>query len=166
MLNSTPRTWVSSEVVTAALMNTEIRDAITGMQAAWTAYTPTWTALTTNPTLGNGTITGAYNRIGKTVLFRVKVTFGSTTTVGSGTYLFSPPAAVNAADALMLPARFFDSSAATRNKGIVYLLSSGNLGLAVDVGAAGGTLAGVTNASPYAWATGDTIELGGSYEAA
>ena len=42
-LNTTAATWVSGSVVTAAQMNTEIRDAVNGLQAAWTAYTPTTT---------------------------------------------------------------------------------------------------------------------------
>lgn len=92
-LNTTPKTWTSPYVVTAADLNTEIRDALTGIQAAWTAYTPAWTAATTNPTLGNGTITGNYWQVGKTIHGRIVLTIGSTTTLGSGAYSFGLPAA-------------------------------------------------------------------------
>jgi hypothetical protein len=66
-------------------------------QGQWQTYTPAWTASTTNPTLGNGTITGRYTQIGKTVHAMISVLLGSTTTVGSGSYSFSLPIAINAA---------------------------------------------------------------------
>ena len=57
---------------------------------AWTAYTPTVTASTTNPT--GHTAVGAYIRIGKMVVCRVRVTFAAT--AGSGTYSFTAPLAI------------------------------------------------------------------------
>jgi hypothetical protein len=65
---------------------------------AWTAYTPTWTAPTTNPVLGNGTLTGQYMvQNGKTVHYRIVLIMGSTTTYGSGMYLLSLPVASSVA---------------------------------------------------------------------
>lgn len=58
---------------------------------AWQSYTPTWTSGGTNPTLGNGTLTGQYMLIGKTCFASLTLTLGSTTSIGSGTYLFSVP---------------------------------------------------------------------------
>lgn len=87
-----PRTWVVGEVVTAALLNQEIRDQINSMLAAWTSYTPTWTAATTNPVLGNGTLVGRYMKIGRTVQYHINLIPGSTTTFGSGGYSFDMPA--------------------------------------------------------------------------
>lgn len=58
---------------------------------AWTAYTPSWTASTTNPSLGNGTLIGRYQKIGRTVIFHVNLITGSTTSYGSGSYSFSLP---------------------------------------------------------------------------
>lgn len=86
-----PRTWVVGEVVAAATMNQEIRDQFASMFDAWTAYTPSWTASTTNPTLGNGTLAGQYIKIGRTCTATVFLTMGSTTTYGSGNYTFSLP---------------------------------------------------------------------------
>jgi hypothetical protein len=92
-----PRTWVVGEVVTAALMNQEIRDQINSMLAAWTSYTPTWTAATTNPVLGNGTLVGRYMKIGRTVQYHINLIPGSTTTFGAGGYSFDiPSTAANA----------------------------------------------------------------------
>lgn len=86
-----PRTWVVGEVVTAAELNQEIRDQFNSMFAAWTSYTPTWTASTTNPVLGNGSLTGRYMKIGRTVLVEINLTTGSTTTYGSGNYNWALP---------------------------------------------------------------------------
>jgi len=57
----------------------------------WTVYTPIWTASVTNPTLGNGTLTGRYVAMGPTIVGEIRLAFGSTTTRGSGTYRFSLP---------------------------------------------------------------------------
>jgi hypothetical protein len=86
-----PRTWVVGEVVSATVLNQEIRDQFNSMFAAWTAYTPTWTASTTTPVLGNGTLTGRYMKIGRTVICHINLTTGSTSTYGSGNHSFSLP---------------------------------------------------------------------------
>lgn len=62
-----------------------------GQLGAWTTYTPTWTA-SSNPAIGNGTISGRYQLIqGKTLLVYVTITTGSTTTFGSGAWAFGLP---------------------------------------------------------------------------
>jgi len=73
----------SGQVLTAATLNT--------IGAAWETWTPVWTASTTNPVIGNGTITGSYARINKTVIGQMSIIVGSTTTFGTGTYRISLP---------------------------------------------------------------------------
>ncbi|PAZ15689.1 hypothetical protein CLM62_12900 [Streptomyces sp. SA15] len=97
-----PRTFVVGEVVSAAVMNQEIRDQFNSMFAAWTSYTPVWTASTTNPVLDNGTLIGRYMKIGRTVYFHINLTTGSLTTYGSGVYSFSLPVASANAGATMI----------------------------------------------------------------
>ena len=58
---------------------------------AWTTYTPTWTASTTNPTIGNGTLQGRYIELGSAVFGEIRIVAGSTTNRGSGTYAISLP---------------------------------------------------------------------------
>lgn len=94
---TTPRTWVAGETVTAALMNTHVRDNLKAVGDPWVAYTPAWTSSGTAPALGNGTIAGGYVDRGNTVDFRLKMTLGSTSTVGTGTYRFSIPFATTLA---------------------------------------------------------------------
>ncbi len=90
-LNTTPRTWVTAEVVTAAEMNAEIRDAITGIQAAWTSFTPTITTGGVAITIGNGSIDAAFNRIGKSIFWRATLAVGSTTSMTAGTVVVGLP---------------------------------------------------------------------------
>jgi hypothetical protein len=87
----TPRTWVVGEVVSAAIMNQEIRDQFNSMFAVWTSYTPTWTSSGTAPVLNNGTITGRYMKFGRTVVCHINLTTGSTSTYGTGNYNWSLP---------------------------------------------------------------------------
>ena len=84
-----PRTWVVGEVVSAALMNQEIRDQINSMLAAWTAYTPAWSG--TGTSIGNGVINGRYMLVGKTCTVSVEMAFGTTSNVGTGVYSWSVP---------------------------------------------------------------------------
>jgi len=92
-----PRLWVVGEVVSAAIMNQEIRDQVNSILDTWTTYTPTWTAATTNPSLGNGSITGRYMKVGRTVTVSIMLTIGSTTTLGTGAYLIGVPVPAAAA---------------------------------------------------------------------
>lgn len=65
----------------------------TAYEAAWSTYTPTWASSGTQPVLGNGTLTGRYHQIGKSVKGQILLTPGSATTFGTGTYTFSLPVA-------------------------------------------------------------------------
>lgn len=155
---TTPRTWVAGEVVTAAILNTHIRDNLNAIGAAWTSYTPTWVASTTNPTVGNGTLTGAYMQAGKYVAFRIYIVFGSTTTRGSGEYRFGYPV----------------TAAVVNNPGIcgyVYRAGFSNIvgnGYATTAvrAAITTTNAAVGDSTPIVFTTADEIHLGGVFEAA
>lgn len=68
---------------------------------AWATYTPTWTAPTTNPAVGNGSITGRWQQMGKTTHFWILLTAGSTTTFGSGVFQFGLPATARTADSVI-----------------------------------------------------------------
>ena len=84
--------------------------------AAAETFTPTWTASTTNPTLGNGTLSGKYFRFNKIVFCQIFLQIGSTTNVGSGQYRWALP--VTAASPINSfstagVGRFYDASLAT-----------------------------------------------------
>ncbi|WP_275558478.1 hypothetical protein [Streptomyces sp. 5-6(2022)] len=60
-------------------------------EQAFLTYTPTWTADTTNPSLGNGSLVGRYWRYGTNVVGSINLTVGSSTTLGSGNYFWQLP---------------------------------------------------------------------------
>ncbi|MFF1281044.1 hypothetical protein [Streptomyces sp. NPDC058299] len=66
-------------------------DSYIKMPGAWTSYTPVWTGSTTNPSLGNGTLLGRYQKFGRTAVVHINLTPGSTTTYGSGSYNWTLP---------------------------------------------------------------------------
>jgi hypothetical protein len=152
---TTPRTWVAGEVVTAALMNTHVRDNLKAIGDGWTSYTPTlggWT-------LGNGTLTGSWRQAGKLTFYKIFYTVGSTDTL-SGTLTFALPA--SAAGATGDPrgaAHILDTSASSRFNRFVCHSS------ATNVYVADASDARVTPTVPFTFATGDTVRIVGTYEA-
>lgn len=62
--------------------------------SSWTAYTPSWTADNGAPVLGNGTIFGRYQLLGKRCAIEVFLNFGTTTSGGQGLWRFSYPSGV------------------------------------------------------------------------
>jgi hypothetical protein len=128
----------------------------------WTTWTPTYT----NFTLGNGTVTARYQKIGKTVNFSIDITFGSTTSVSGLIQVSVPVNASNAAGAYFANGRAFDSSTtlnwllnAVVITNFVYVFNMDSSGTYIQRTATSST-------APITWATGDTINLVGSYEVA
>ena len=87
-----PKTWSTGDPLSAADLNTYIRDNENALSRFQT-YTPVWTAYTTNPTLGNGTIIGRYIQLEEWIWVQIQLTAGTTTSGGSGQYQFTLPAA-------------------------------------------------------------------------
>lgn len=125
---------------------------------ALAAYTPT-----TTWTLGNGTIVGRYQQIGKWVRFEIEFTLGSTT-VPSGVLALGLPVAAAAPTGVRFPiglASLFDSSAAIHRTFPADLASS-NVTFNVIDGAVG---TAVSATAPWTWATSDRVVVRGEYEA-
>ena len=116
----------------------------------WTAYTPTWTA-TSNPDIGNGTLTGKYTIIGKTCHLNIYLLAGSTTTYGTGEWIFSIPKT---------------ASGATES-GTVKILDSGTGWFDLVCKFSNTTtiyIPPVTASYPMTWAENDTLWLNITYE--
>lgn len=88
---------LTGDVLTAAQLNVDIRDNMNAGFAVgvtrWSAYTATWTSTGTAPAIGNGVHDSTYCRIGMLVVCSQSVILGSTSTVGTGNYLFALPVA-------------------------------------------------------------------------
>ncbi len=91
-------TFIDGFPVLAAPLNAMSAElAILSGQAnsEWIAYNSpslTWTASSSNPSLGNGTLEGRYQLLGsKGVHLQVLLTYGSTSTPGTGYWIFNLP---------------------------------------------------------------------------
>jgi hypothetical protein len=139
----------------------KLSDDLAIIGSPWASYTPAWTASSSNPSLGNGTISGSYLQINKTVLFRVVLFAGSTTTFGSGTYRLSlPVTAMNSAEIINASVHLYDSSASAHQSGVATYVSASVIQF---FSASSGQ---VNPTTPWTWANGDSIQVAGSYEAA
>jgi hypothetical protein len=143
-----------------------ITDIATALTSAWTTWVPTLTALT----LGNGTQTARYRRLGSTVDYYWRFLLGSTSAVSAG-----PPPKFTLPVA---PASHYGTGGTSAFPGGVHLLDSGTAhrqGLVqIDTGStlqlayweATPTLASITTTTPWTWTTSDAITVWGTYEAA
>jgi hypothetical protein len=85
-----PKTWATNDILSASDLNTYVRDNGRAI-GKLTSYTPSWTASTTNPVIGNGVIQGRYIALEEWCWVSVQISVGTTTTVGSGNYSVSLP---------------------------------------------------------------------------
>lgn len=125
---------------------------------SWSSYTPTFT----NFTLGNGTLSAQYFRVGKTVHLNVQVTLGSTSSV-TGLITCSLPIAFASSTRFVGYAR----ALAVINYIMHVIPSSSNMALyAVSTS---GSYAATTNTSatvPNTWASGHQFLITSTYEIA
>lgn len=139
-----------------------------GLGGAWTSWTPTWT----NLTVGNGTLTGRYVKIGKTIIANVELVFGTTTSVTGTTISVSLP--VTSASRYGTSSRVLYGYATLLDNGTATYpaqLEGGPSTSIVEIRAintAGtyGTAGALTSTIPFTWTTGDSFNLTMTYEAA
>lgn len=103
--------------VWAGLITDAVNSLVTSVgniTGAWTSYTPTWTSAGTAPAIGNGTLTGRYRLVGKTVDVVMSLVAGSTTTFGTSEWYLSLPSGLDAAvqNLVVGPAFFNDAGTA------------------------------------------------------
>jgi hypothetical protein len=171
-MTTTPRTWVVGEVVTAALLNQEIRDQLNSFFGAWTAWTPGWLAEGgAAPTLGNGTLSGRYLKVGRTVDWTFALSWGSTTAAGGGggseNWMFVLPAVPAAAftHRAALADAFDASTSLHYSGGGVYANTSG--GVVKTFVSNRADLSGIWDSTlPFTYAASDILYSWGRYEAA
>lgn len=136
---------------------------------AWTAYTPT----TTNVTIGTGgVVAGWYTAIGKTVFVKIKATFGTTPSLGTGP-TFSLPVGYNSVnttfDSGMMTGLSNILTSGVNYPGIVTLNTNTVQPYYYNITAATNTPARVgqfTATTPAAVASGNIIYMQFTYEAA
>lgn len=170
MAYSSPRTWVSGELVTAALLNQEVRDnllaAFPNAVGAWPGWAPTWTGFT----VGNAVVDARYIKVGRSVWYAVRVTLGTTSAMGSSP-TFTLPVALAARYSTAVPEAIGGGiirDTGTANFQLVVAVSSLTTGALSTWNVAGtyATANALTATVPMAWTNGDEFGFSGFYEAA
>lgn len=132
-----------------------------GDNLTWTSWTPTWV----NLTVGNGTNSFKYTRVGNTILFKGLFTLGGTSSIGTGPTFTLPVTSVATLNALFPIATFiYDNNGgsgfngyighASTTTGKLYTWDTNN------------NLAQVTATVPTAFGTNHKLHIQGFYEAA
>lgn len=141
------------------------------INTAWQSYTPEWTTDGTQPTLGNGSLTGAYKVIGKICFVRVRLYWGTTTNSGTGTFYFSLPVTASTSWGIQMPASILDNGNAWYQATVNGEYGGFTHKTALIGQSAGGANSsqGITGTFPITFSgTGnpDSIQFNGSYEVA
>lgn len=172
--NGTPPTYgYPIAVVTvsngaSSITNANIRDvrayANSLQELPYITYTPTWT----NLTVGNGTVTARYTRVGKTVIGNVCLVFGSTTSItGAFPTLTLPVTSATTPLAGMANSDYLDNGT-TRYFGWGPITSAVSSIACAVIGTAGANAieSGVSSTVPFTWTTNDRINISFRYEVA
>lgn len=131
-------------------------DAAVNPQSQWITYTPSWVADTTNPAIGNGTITGNYKILGGIGFATINISTGSSTTFGSGGYSFGLPFNLGGSSTAICGSGYvFDASAGVYYAGSCGVSGVGNNYARLRTHAAGNCSASV----PVTLASGDALDL-------
>lgn len=126
----------------------------------WVPYTPIFSTLNNNGSIGNGTIQGRWKRSEDSVHLVIRMLWGSTTAGGTGEFRFSMPVGLTA-DFSKTPSFFFlnrnfvyliDSSTPSNNRSGFLQVSQLIRILPNETGAASSTV-------PFTWATSDVINI-------
>jgi hypothetical protein len=138
-------------------------DAYENLTAAWPSWSPTWTATSVNPNLGNGTLIGAYRQVGKTIDTYIRLIWGSTTTGGTGTWLFTLPVTNLSFGTDALYAFAEDASASFDYPVAVRLQSSTPNVVRLGAHTSTGAIGTISGTHPFTWAVSDVLLIKGTY---
>jgi hypothetical protein len=165
--------FIGNQTITGSLIvsaSTNLTGSVTinnsRIDNGWTAYTPQWTAASSNPAINNGTIEGYYKVIGKTCFVRGNIAMGSTTTFGSGEWYVSMPFTASHADAILMTVTLLDNTTAWYNAIMAGARAGFNHKAPIQYQNTGGTAADVNATAPFTWTTSDRFIWNGSYEIA
>jgi hypothetical protein len=139
---------------------------VTPYEGAWISYTPSWTAASVNPLIGNGSLQGWYKLVGKTCFVRGNIVMGSTTTFGTGEWYVSMPFTASHADAILMTANLLDNGTAWYNATLNGARAGFNYKTAIQYQVVGGTADSITPTAPFTWTNSDRFLWNGSYEIA
>ncbi len=154
---------IAANIPEGSISNAMLSTASGELGGAWQAYTPTFT----NITVGNGSLTARYTKIGKTVRMYVFFTLGSTSSITGSFPTVSLPIAVATGSGGMAQMIYTDTGVA-RCYG-QQNIPTGATSFALTAMYAASTYlteGGVTPTAPINWGSGDSMVIYGEYEAA
>jgi hypothetical protein len=133
-----------------------------GYGDAFTSFIPTWT----NVTVGNGAQNHAYLQMGKLIIARYELVFGSTSAI-TGTPVATLPVTGLSNVSFGFFSHYRDVSAPASFDGIITVASTTTVNFLVfNPAAANANRIGVTSTTPMTWANGDMMQGQVIYEAA
>ena len=133
----------------------------------WAGDWVSWTPTLNNITIGNGTRTGKYARIGNTVIFWLKITLGSTSSVSNEPGFQFPVTATQGYPHIPLINFVYEDSGGTRWTGSSDPIGNDQTNCRFWVGVASGTYlttSGLSSTVPFTWGTSDVFWATGIYE--
>jgi hypothetical protein len=120
-------------------------------------YTPAWTGAG-NPAIGDGALSGAYQRDGERCHFNIVLTAGSTTTYGTGAWSLSLP--YTAVRDSVVSVYMEDATGPAVYLGQGYIQQDA---ATVRIVSSTVTAAYVKSDNPFTWASGDKLRIEGDY---
>lgn len=143
-----------------ATFNSQVNINSVDVSAAFESWVPSYV----NITVGNGTVVAKNKQIGKTVHFKWSLTFGNTTSISTGPTVTLPVASAVTESGGTFPLAITDASdTSIRAPGLAYATTTGIIKLQYfNVNA---VAVDITATAPVTFATGDVIEVRGTYEA-
>jgi hypothetical protein len=155
---TTPR--IADDSVTNAKLDTTAGE----LGGVWKAWTPTWN----NLTLGSGTVSAHYTEIGKTIHYKMTLTWGSGTSA-SGDVSFTLPKTIssnNYSNGQPIGTMTIRDASAGWYLGMA---RAGSTTVAIPILAVTSatyvTITGCSSTTPMTWAPGDMMMITGTYEA-
>jgi hypothetical protein len=163
--STTKKITIADLLATTGTVIPESLTTGTGSTWAYASYTPTFV----NLTVGNGTLTGKYKQIGKTITGSIDLVWGSTTSLGGAATFTLPVTSVSTYNALhsALGISYFDKPGSEAYGGVTLWASTTTATAFVPNGPADTRLVQMTTGKPIGTPTTGTIfSFQFSYEAA
>jgi hypothetical protein len=159
---NTNNSVVTSNITDAAITPAKLVTGA-GTSWAWQSYTPVFT----NATTGNGTVSGKYTQIGKTVFFNSRFLFGSTSSFSGTLSCTLPVTSVSYTTAytkVIGHVSIYDTSASAQYNGVAAWTSTTNFEPDCQIVATYVKANGINGTIPITFANGDVLDCHGFYE--
>lgn len=155
----------SNGVITASITDAAVTPAKltagTGSTWAWQSWTPAWT----NLTVGNAIINAKYTQIGKTLFFRLQLSAGTTTSIGSSPTFSLPVTALASSPSGIVDYIYTDAAVETYyGRERIAASATTVLFTVFDASTTYASQTAITASIPFGWGTADSINAVGFYE--